>query len=159
MDADIIIGFLKSRIGKISAVVISGGEPTLHKDLPQFIADIKKLGFKIKLDTNGTNPSALQSLISEGLIDFVAMDIKASPENYNTICGVNVDLTAISSSINIIKNSSLEHQFRITLIKGYHSEEEIKKAGELTAGEVLVKQYFKYEESVLDKNLTKDNEF
>jgi pyruvate formate lyase activating enzyme len=156
---DDIIKFLKSRIGKISAVVISGGEPALHKDLPRFISVIKNLGFKIKLDTNGAKPDVLQNLISEGLLDFIAMDIKSSPQSYSKITGVETDMNKIIESISIIRNSALRYQFRMTLLKGFHTDEEIKKAEELIPGETLVKQYFKYEESVLDKRLTKDNEF
>jgi pyruvate formate lyase activating enzyme len=156
---DAIIEFLETRIGKISAVVISGGEPTLHNDLPAFITRIKNLGFKIKLDTNGTQPDALLKLINAGLLDFIAMDVKASTGNYDTVCGVNADIEKINNSIEIIRNSSVPHQFRTTLIKGYHTGEEVQVIESFLTKEPVVKQYFKYEDSVLDKKLSSANEF
>ncbi len=102
-----IIEFLKSRIGKLDGVVITGGEPTLHKDLPEFISKIKTLGFAVKLDTNGTNPQMLQELIDKKLIDYVAMDIKAPLDKYCDVVCANVDTNKVQQSIDILKNSNV----------------------------------------------------
>jgi pyruvate formate lyase activating enzyme len=153
---DEILKFLSTRIGKISAVVISGGEPAIHNDLPRFIKVIKNLGFKIKLDTNGTNPAALKNLLDSNLLDFIAMDVKAIPEKYDSICGVKTDIKKIIKSIGIIKNSSIPHQFRITLVKGFHTDEDVKIIEASLTGESLTKQYFKYEKSVLGPLMTTD---
>lgn len=100
-----ILDFLKSRIGKLDGVVITGGEPTLHEDLPQFIKEIKNLGFAVKLDTNGTNPDMLKNLIYEKMIDYVAMDIKAPIDKYSEIVCNKVNTDDILKSIEILKTS------------------------------------------------------
>ena len=97
--------FLNKRKGKLDGVVITGGEPTLHKDLKEFIKSIKDLGFLVKLDTNGTNPDLLQELFNQNLLDYVAMDIKAPLNKYEQVTRVNVNIEKIQKSINLIKNS------------------------------------------------------
>ena len=87
-----LLAFLDSRAGRLEGVCISGGEPTLHPDLPDLIREIKSRGFKVKLDTNGTNPEMLLSLINDGLLDYVAMDVKNSPEKYGLTAGVSAEL-------------------------------------------------------------------
>jgi pyruvate formate lyase activating enzyme len=126
-----IIEFLKSRIGKLDGVVITGGEPTLHKDLPKFIKEIKKLGFAVKLDTNGTNPDMLKKLIGEKLIDYVAMDIKAPIEKYSEIIGVNVNKENILKSIKFLKKSNIDYEFRTTVVKSQLSRADFEKIGAL----------------------------
>lgn len=103
-----VLEFLKKRIGKLDGVVITGGEPTLHNNLPEFIKQIKNLGFAIKLDTNGTNPEMLKQLIDEKLIDYVAMDIKAPLDKYSEIVCTKVDTDKILKSIGILKNSNIK---------------------------------------------------
>jgi len=138
--------FLKSRKGLIDGVVICGGEPTIHKDLPKFIKKIKKLGFLVKLDTNGSNPEMLKRLIDEKLVDYVAMDIKAplglkseirnskSETNtkykiqntkYDKTTGVKVDLKKIKKSIEILKSSNIDFEFRTTVVPSIHTKEDI----------------------------------
>jgi len=90
-----VFDFLKLRKGKLHGVVITGGEPTEHDDLPQFIRKIRELGFVIKLDTNGSHPEMIELLLQEKLIDYFAMDIKAPFNKYNTLCGIDVDIQAI----------------------------------------------------------------
>lgn len=109
-----IIRFLSKRRKLIDAVVISGGEPALQEDLLYFARKIKDLGFKLKLDTNGTRPEVLEQLIKNNLLDFIAMDIKASPKKYPVICKSSVPLNAISKSIQIVKQSSIDYEFRTT---------------------------------------------
>ncbi len=98
-EEDDFFDFLKSRTGKLDAVVVSGGEPTLHQDLPDFIQKIKKLKFKVKLDTNGTNFEMLAGLIKDHLIDYIAMDIKAPIDKYDLIVGVQPDVNEIKKNI------------------------------------------------------------
>jgi pyruvate formate lyase activating enzyme len=129
-----ILEFLSSRIGKLDGVVITGGEPTLHKDLPEFIKQIKDLGFAIKLDTNGTNPDMLQQLIDEKLIDYVAMDIKAPIEKYNEIVYTKVNIDNILKSIKILKNSNIDYEFRTTVVKSQLSRADFEKIGALIDG-------------------------
>jgi pyruvate formate lyase activating enzyme len=117
-----IFSFLKSRIGILDGVCISGGEPTLFNDMIPFIYRIKTLGFKVKLDTNGSNPELLNQLIEQNLLDYVAMDIKNSPTNYTrTIDLPEYDLTNINRSIAILMNSLIDYEFRTTVVKELHS--------------------------------------
>ena len=108
-----IIEFLRKRKGLIDGIVISGGEPTLQGDLIDFIKKVKGLGFKIKLDTNGTRPEVLEKLI-DGMVDFIAMDIKSPPEKYRLICGVPIPINSISKSIELILKGGIEYEFRTT---------------------------------------------
>ncbi len=122
-----IFNYLQNRKEWLDGIVITGGEPTIHYDLPKFISAIKKMGFQIKLDTNGTNPSMLKQLIKYKLIDYVAMDIKTvlEEDNYNKIVGVKDDkiISKISRSIEILRNENISYQFRTTIIPGLHTNE------------------------------------
>lgn len=111
-----VLSFLKERVGRLSAVVITGGEPTLHDDLPDFIHKIKELGFKIKLDTNGSRPEMLKRLIERRLIDYFAMDIKAPLEDYHTICRTEIDPELILRSMELIRESKVDYEFRSTVM-------------------------------------------
>lgn len=121
-----VFEFLRSRVGVLEGVCISGGEPTLQKELPEFIAKIKELGFKIKLDTNGTAPETLQYLIDNYLVDYVAMDIKTSLQRYSAAVGVS-QFTAdkVEKSIMILLNSDTDYEFRTTVARGIVSLEDI----------------------------------
>jgi len=126
--------FLKTRTGKLDGVVITGGEPTLHKDLPEFIREVKKLGFCVKLDTNGTNPEMLQLLLDENLIDYMAMDIKSPIDKYSkTVCAM-LDVGSVLKSINILKNSSIEYEFRTTVVKSQLLPKDFEQIGEMIEG-------------------------
>lgn len=129
-----ILAFLKTRVGRVEGVVVSGGEPTMHEDLPDFIRRVKQLGFLVKLDTNGTNPSMVSVLINEGIIDFVAMDIKASMERYQEVVARPIDTADIQETIRIIKSSGIDHEFRTTLVKSQVSPEDLNEIGKLVAG-------------------------
>ncbi len=122
--------FLESRKKWLNGVCITGGEPTLQKDLPEFCAKIKSFGFEVKLDTNGSNPLMLKELIQKKLVDYIAMDIKTSLEKYSEICGVEIDLEKIKQSVELIKNSGLEYEFRCTVIPEFFSKEDAVKIGE-----------------------------
>ncbi len=122
-----IFKFLKSRINKLDAVCITGGEPTLHPDLPRFISQIKELGFLVKLDTNGTNPAMVKLLIEKNLVDYFAMDIKAPLDEYKKVVRTEINIEAIKKSIDLITNSNRDYEFRTTLISTLHSEEDVRK--------------------------------
>ena len=126
--------FLKLRVNKLDAIVITGGEPTIHNDLPEFINKIKKFNFKIKLDTNGTNPEMLNKLINLKLLDYIAMDIKASINKYDLVVGVQPDLEKLKKSIKIIKNSKLPYEFRTTVVPKLINKDDIYNMGELIQG-------------------------
>lgn len=155
LDMDEILNYLKSRKKMLDAVVISGGEPTLHKNLPDILKVIKELGYVIKLDTNGTNPKMLKELINSELIDYIAMDIKGSLNNYHLITGVkNPLLDNIKASINILKESNIDFEFRTTLVKEYHTFESINEMREfLTGTKKLFLQKFVLRETCLDQSL------
>jgi pyruvate formate lyase activating enzyme len=126
--------FLKRRKSILDGVVICGGEPTTNPSLPEFIRKIKDLGFSVKLDTNGSNPEMVSSLLQEKLIDYIAMDIKNSFEKYKETTGVDIDTEKIKKSIETIKNSGIKYEFRTTVVPGIHEEEDIEKIGEAIKG-------------------------
>ena len=124
---DEFFAFLESRVGRLDGVCISGGEPTLQSDLADFAAKIKSLGFLVKLDTNGTRPEVIRSLISGGLVDYIAMDIKNSPSKYAVTAGVEEqDFGRIAESIKIISESGINHEFRTTVTAELHTCEDIE---------------------------------
>lgn len=149
-----ILEFLRKRKGVLDGVVISGGEPTLMPDIKEKIIAIRELGYSIKLDSNGTNPDILEDLIKLKLVDFVAMDIKNSLEKYSFTTDSEVKLMNIRKSINILQDSGIDYEFRTTLVKEFHGEEDILKIGELLKGsKALYLQQFKVSDGVLNKNL------
>lgn len=113
-DPQAVLEFLRKRRGLLGGVVISGGEPTLQRDLPDFIRDVRALGYPVKLDTNGTRPWILRALLDANLLDFVAMDIKAPLSRYAEIVGRDINLDAVSESIDLLLAGSVEYEFRTT---------------------------------------------
>lgn len=111
---EVILERLERRRGKIGGVVVTGGEPTLQTGLDDFLHRLRDLGFATKLDTNGAQPEALQRILSEGLVDFVAMDLKAPWGRYDEACGVAVDLEAVQASLSILRASGIPHHLRTT---------------------------------------------
>lgn len=149
-----ILAFLKKRVGILDGVVISGGEPTLMPDLIDKCQAIKDLGYEIKLDTNGTNPEVVESLIYKGLIDYVAMDIKSSLDNYHLFTQSDELIAKVNKTINLLKQNKIDYEFRMTLIDEYHNEDVINKVAVLLKGSKrLYLQQFKVSEGVLNKNL------
>jgi pyruvate formate lyase activating enzyme len=116
--------FLKEKQGLLQGVVVCGGEPTIHGDLPEFIKKIKDLGFLVKLDTNGSNPEMLEKLIKEKLVDYFAMDVKHCSQ-YDKATGIKADLAKIKKSVEIIKNSGVDYEFRTTVVPTIHTKEDI----------------------------------
>lgn len=135
MTEEKFFSFLSTRKGLLDGVCVTGGEPMLRKDVLPFLLKIKEAGFKVKLDTNGFFPSALKEVISAGAVDYVAMDIKNSLSLYSLTCGKDVDTEKVKESINIIISSGVEHEFRTTCVKGYHTEESISSLAALIKGE------------------------
>lgn len=127
-----VFEFLKTRQGKLDGVVITGGEPCLQKDLPEFIKQVKELGFAVKLDTNGSFPEMLEKVLPD--LDYVAMDIKAPLEKYSQIVNVDVDTSKILKSIEILKNGGVDYEFRTTVVKSQLSYEDFEKIGQLIQG-------------------------
>ena len=160
ISEDDLFIFLKSRVGKLDAVVISGGEPTLQHDLPVFIKKIRRLGFKVKLDSNGTNPEMLESLIDDNLLDYVAMDIKAPEKKYDLVIGAQPDLKKIAKSIKILVSGKLPYEFRTTMVPGLHTEEDIKGMGEMIKGaDKWYLQKFEASADLVNKSFEKQESF
>lgn len=122
-----IFDFLESRKNELEAVVITGGEPTIQPDLAEFIEKIKKMGYLVKLDTNGSNPYILEKLLKNKLVDYVAMDIKAPPEKYSLLIGKSIDISLIFESIEIIEKYSPDYEFRTTFVPSLLSEDDLIK--------------------------------
>ncbi len=130
MTVEEFFGFLKKRQGVLEGVCITGGEPTLQKGLKDFIKEIKSLGYKVKLDTNGFLPGALEELLKENLLDYVAMDIKSSKEGYGKAVGIEgFNIAPIEKSVELLKNSGINFELRTTVVKELHTEREIKDIG------------------------------
>lgn len=135
MGEDALLAFLKKRRGLLEGVCITGGEPTLHRDLPQLIGKISALGYPVKLDTNGTNPKMLGQLLEAGLLSYVAMDIKNAPEAYAETCGGADVLESVEESVKILRNAGIPYEFRTTVVKPLHSTETMKALGQWLSGE------------------------
>ena len=128
-----VLEFLKLRVGQIDAVTISGGEPTINKDLEAFIKEVKAFGYLIKLDTNGLNPQVLKNLIDKNMLDYVAMDIKAPFNKYENVIRTNINLEKIKESMSILKNSNINYEFRTTFSPDLNFED-ISSIGALVKG-------------------------
>lgn len=134
IDEATFLNFLGERQGLLDGVVISGGEPTVWQELPVVIAKIKERGFLVKLDTNGNNPVMLEALLTDGLLDYVAMDVKTSLADYRSLVGVGVNPENIEKSIDLLKVSDIPYEFRTTLIKEIHTEPILEALEKLIAG-------------------------
>ncbi|MFH1461314.1 MAG: anaerobic ribonucleoside-triphosphate reductase activating protein [Patescibacteria group bacterium] len=146
---DAFFDFLKSRQGLLEGVCLTGGEPTIQTDLIDFVRKIKRLGFLVKLDTNGSNPEILKKLFQEKLLDFIAMDIKSSKERYSEAINQKIDFEKIQESIKLIKQSKIDYEFRTTLVPGLVDEGEIRKIGQwLKGAESFVLQQFRPEKTL-----------
>ena len=161
-----VLDFLNMRRGKLDAVVITGGEPTIHDGLALFIKQIKKRGFAVKLDTNGSQPRVIKNLLDEKLLDFIAMDIKAPLEKYKDIVKTQVNPDSIKESIRLILKAKIPYEFRTTVVASQLEEKDILQIGKMIAGakhyvlqkfvpvKVLEKKFLK-EKSFSDEKLQK----
>lgn len=128
---DYVLSFLKKRKGRLDAVTITGGEPTIQDDLIEFIDYVRKLGYSIKLDTNGSHPEVLEKLIRKKLLDYIAMDIKGPLKKYRTVTKSDINDADIKQSIERIMNAGIPYEFRTTLVKQLLSEDDILEIGKL----------------------------
>ena len=131
---DEVLRFLNTRQGLLDGVAITGGEPLLTAELPDFLRNIKALGYKTKVDTNGSFPEKLRSLIDEGLVDYVAMDIKNSPGKYAETAGADGMLDAVRQSVEILKNGTIPYEFRTTVVDELHEPSDFESIGKWLAG-------------------------
>lgn len=155
IDEDDIFRFLEMRKGKLDAVEITGGEPTLQPDLIEFMRKIKAMGFLIKLDTNGTNPEVVEKIIKNKLVDYIAMDVKAPLEKYEKVVRAKVDKQKIKEAISLIMNSHIDYEFRTTIIKNILTKEDIIDIAKTIKGSKLyVLQKFIHSK-ILDPSLAK----
>lgn len=135
MESEELLEFLKGRIGRLDGVAFTGGEPTMRKDLPELLEAAKAMGYAAKLDTNGNNPKALKLLLDRHLVDYVAMDIKNSPERYALTAGVQkVCIDNITESLGLLKNSGIDYELRTTVVDRLHDEESFKAIGPWISG-------------------------
>ncbi len=136
VDEEEILHFLQKRAGILEGVCLSGGEPTLQDDLPLFAEKIRRLGYQIKLDTNGYRPDVLKDLVTHHLLDYVAMDIKSSPLRYQTVSAFpSLDFSHIQSSVDFLRQNFLPIAFRTTVGTGMHQREDFLAIGEWLAGD------------------------
>ena len=135
IDEDEIFSFLKKRKGMLEGVVVTGGEPTLQRDLIPFLGRLKTLGYLVKMDTNGYRPEVLKSAVESGYVDYVAMDIKTSLDEYPVVAGIkNLDVSRIERSVELLKSGAVDYEFRTTVVEPLHHKENFEKIGELLKG-------------------------
>ncbi len=135
MTEEAFFAFLATRKGLLDGVCVSGGEPTLTPSLPEFLKKIKDMGFAVKLDTNGSRPEVLKALVSKGLVDYVAMDVKNGPQQYPQTVGVALkDLLAIEQSLCFLIEENVDYELRTTLVEPLHNVESITQMGQWLAG-------------------------
>ncbi len=143
---------LSKRKKYVQAAVITGGEPTIHEELPWFIESLKKEGIKVKLDTNGSNPKMLTELFSKKLLDYVAMDIKSSLDSYDEATGVQIDIAQIKESAQLIQSSAVPYEFRTTVVPGLHNLDTMERIGKwLNGANKYILQPFTAEGGTLDR--------
>lgn len=133
-DEKDVLGFMKSRVGKLDALTITGGEPTMHPDLINFMQKVKDLGFELKLDTNGSYPRKVEEIIKTGLVDYWAMDVKYSDELYKQGLNGGVIIDGIGESIKLIMDSGVDYEFRTTYMRGLHDSDSVQEIGQMIRG-------------------------
>lgn len=155
IDEHEIFNYLKKRQNVLDGVCITGGEPTINKDLPQFIEKIKRLGYLVKLDTNGTNPNMISELINNKLVDYIAMDIKNSLDAYSITVGIpNYNTASIEKSVKLIMKKAPNYEFRTTTVKEFHFAENFIKIGKwLNGANTYILQAFIDSGDLINKNL------
>ena len=154
IDEDEVFAYLQKRKGLIDGVVITGGEPLLQPDLAAFIRRVRALGLAVKLDTNGSFPERLRALLDEGLLDYVAMDVKNSRDKYARTAGVTVSpVDSVAQSVALLRHSGVAHEFRTTVVSGLHTRNDVRDiAAQIGAGETLYLQNFVDSGDLIGKN-------
>jgi len=151
-----IYKFLEERKGFLEAVVLCGGEPTIYEDIIDFVKQIKDMDYLVKLDTNGSNPEILQTMINNRLLDYVAMDIKAPKEKYEKVAGAGVNIKDIEKSIAILKESKIDYEFRTTVVPELITKKDILRIAEwLNPAKKYVLQNFQSKDKIVDSNFCK----
>lgn len=151
LDEQEILEFLKKRKNILSGVCITGGEPTLQADLPDFIRRVKDMGYLVKLDTNGYRPEVLKNLVKENLLDYIAMDIKSGMNGYALASGMpDIHFEKIKESVDFIMHCGVQYEFRTTVVKGIHTKTDFEKIGPWLQGcRAYFLQQYKDNERVL----------
>lgn len=127
LEAADALQFLEQRAGWVDGLVVTGGEPTLQAGLAEFLRQVKRLGLAVKLDTNGSRPQVLRELLSEGLVDYVAMDVKAPPQKYPVLTGVpDLDCKCVAQSAAVLREGRVAYEFRTTLVPGLLLEQDVE---------------------------------
>ena len=156
LDSNELLTFLAGRKKILDGICITGGEPLLHSEIPEIISEIKKLGYKIKLDTNGSQPERLQSLLDAGTVDYVAMDIKHCREKYAIASGSDSAVIPVGKSVEILKNAPVDFEFRTTVVSQLHSPDDMESVAKWIAG---VKHYYLQNFADSGDILQKDHSF
>jgi len=128
---DELFSYLEKRKGILDGVCVTGGEPLLQSDLVPFLSRVRKMGFSIKLDTNGSLPRALRDVLSTGFVDYVAMDLKSAPSSYAAATGVPTAFSPFAESVQVLRESGVSYEFRTTVVKGIHKKEDLEKIGQM----------------------------
>ncbi len=158
-NTDFFWEFLESRKNILDGVCITGGEPLLQRDLPEFIRKIREKGFQVKLDTNGSFPERLEELLRQGLVEYVALDVKISPEEYDALSGFPGSRERVKASLEILRNGSIPFECRTTLVPRFHSKKTLANLGTWIQGVPLwVLQRFR-QGKTLDPSLAKERSF
>ena len=140
LDGEGLLAFLKKRRGLLDGVCVTGGEPLLRPELPELLAQIKELGYPVKLDTNGGRPEGLRALAEAGLVDYVAMDVKNCPARYGETAGVpGLDVTPFRESVSFLLQGTVDYEFRTTVVREFHDEDSFRAIGPWIAG---ARRYF-----------------
>ncbi len=130
MSREDLFEFLESRRGLLEGVCVTGGEPTLSRELPEFLEQIKSMGFSVKLDTNGSRPEILKQILQQGLADYVAMDVKNSPQTYAATIGVETPLEALEESLKLLLHGNTPYELRTTVVRQLHTAASIREMGQ-----------------------------
>ena len=143
LNESVIDEFLRKRIGFLDAIVVSGGEPTLQKELPGFLKYLKDMGYYVKLDTNGSDPDMLCEILKDGCADYIAIDYKAPPEMYEEICGQGVSFKPVLRSIRLVMDYGVDYEVRTTAIPQISAEDTVRMAKEIDAVKTYALQIYK----------------
>jgi len=160
ISEDEVLSYLKKRKGLVDALSISGGEPLMHKNLGVFIKKVKKLGYLIKVDTNGCFPENLESLLDEGLVDYIAMDVKAPKTKYDKLSGVKTPVSKVNKSIKIIQQKASSYEFKTTFAPSLLTREDIVEIAKwLKGSRLFYLQQFKNDIPVISSKLSKEQSY
>ncbi len=157
LDMNVILRFLEKRRGLIDGVVISGGEATLYPQILPFMETVKRMGFLLKLDTNGYNPGFIEKLLNRDLLDYIAMDVKNTGAKYAVTAGLSVmDISRIEASVKIIKESNKEYEFRTTVTKELHTKKDLREIGKWLKGSrrYVLQQYRASDSQLTEREFT-----